>query len=93
MILKKVNMKEDLFEKLKYAPKDELESYLITAYITGSMSAVIGVLTILLTLIFTNIFTVICSFIVLHTFGNVAIASDNIKAYIRSLLVLKHSDK
>ena len=86
-------MSQDLFEKLKYAPKDELESYLITAHITGGFSAVVGVASIFLTLMFTNLGTIVGAFIVLHIFGNIAVASENIKAYIRTLLIHKFSDK
>jgi hypothetical protein len=86
-------MAQDLFEKLKYAPKDELESYLITAHITGGLSAVIGVTSIFLTLMFTNIMTIIATFCILHLFGNIAVAATNIKAYIRSLLSTKFNDK
>ena len=92
-ILKKANMAKDLFETLRNAPKDELESYLITAHITGSLSAVVGVTSIFLTLMFTNIVTIIVTFCILHMFGNIAIASTEIKKYIHSLLSTKFKDK
>ena len=82
-----------LIDKLQYMSRDELESFLLTARITGGGSTFVGITTIILTLMHTSAIMMIVAFFVLYLFGNIAIASDNIKKYIYVLLAAKTKDK
>ncbi len=84
---------DNLIDKLQYMSKDDLESFLLTAKITGGGSTFIGITTIILTLMYTSTAMVIVAFFVLYLFGNIAIASDNLKTHIRILLAALAKDK
>lgn len=83
----------DIFDRLNIMPKDELESFLLTANITSKMSAVVGITSVFLALMFNNMIVSLLTVMVLYLFGYIAVGADNIKTHILHLLETKFKDK